>query len=609
MAIEDIKLTRVTSLDDVARMMDWLGNRRDFLACDTETTGLNRGKDWIRLIQFGDHTAGWALDYRDWRGVARQIFDKYTGPIVFHNALYDTSMLAMDGIKVKDELVHDTMIMAHLKNSAARMDLKGAATIYVDKRAAAGRGLLEQVMSGGRFTWATVPLDHPAYWMYGVLDTCLTTLLAMKLYSDIMLKYRDAYELELAVISCLRKAEVHGLLTDPDYIARACAKLKTELAELRPQIPCEPNSDQQVVAYLQSIGVPLFLLTEKGNLSTDKNVMAYFKDQFPVCGLISAYKSKSRLLGSYLEKFMEVGSGHWDKKKNDWSGLAVDGVLRAHARPVEAVTSRMSITDPPLQTLPRGRTVRDAIVARPGHRILQADFSGMEMRALASDAREEGMLAAFNRGEDIHNFTAAELYGVQFTKPQRSIVKNAGFAKIYGAGLEQFATTAKITVAEAKDFLDRYDVLFPGVARYMETIVNKVMERAGGKRSGKGYITLIDGRELPVRGDKAYVATNYRIQGSCGVVLKRKIVELDAAGLGECLRLPVHDEVLYEVPDEDVPEARELIRDVMPDRYSFPGVVLTIEQDEIDRWGQHYRGPDYPKYVDTLDPDWLEEAV
>ncbi|HEY6018830.1 MAG TPA: hypothetical protein VIY48_02765, partial [Candidatus Paceibacterota bacterium] len=89
MGLDDIKLTRVTSLEDVTRMMQWLGNRRDFLAFDTETTGLNRGKDWIRLIQFGDHTQGWALDYRDWRGVVKEIFEKYTGPVVAHNLLYD----------------------------------------------------------------------------------------------------------------------------------------------------------------------------------------------------------------------------------------------------------------------------------------------------------------------------------------------------------------------------------------------------------------------------------------------------------------------------------------------------------------------------------------
>lgn len=593
MGLEDIKLTRVTSVDDVTRMMQWLSERREFLAIDTETTGLNRGRDYIRLVQFGDGTAGWAMDYNRWSGVAEQIIHSYEGKMVCHNLLYDSSMLKKDGIIIPQRLAHDTLAMAFLKNPSARLDLKGAATLYVDRRASAGRGALEQFMGGGGWSWATVPTDAQAYWMYGCLDTCLTSLLAERLYPEITAKYSEAYELELAVIHCLREAELHGMLIDQDYVDRAIAKLEEELSILRPQIPCDPNSDKQVIEYLTSIGVPMFARTEKGNLRTDKDVMAYFAAQFPVCALISEYKSKDRMLNSYLRKFQD---------------LAVDDVIRASTRPLEARTGRMSITNPPLQTLPRGRIIRDAFISRPGHRILQADFSGMEMRALAADAREEGMLAAFNRGEDIHNFTAAALYGPNFTKPQRGICKNAGFAKIYGAGLEQFATTAKIPVHEAQDFLTRYDELFPGVARYMTNVVGAVMERAGG-RNGTGFVKLIDGRELPIRGDKAYVAVNYRIQGSCAVVAKRKIVELDAAGLGDFFRLPVHDEFLFEVPEEHCAEAKQIIADVMPDRYSFPGVTLTIEQDEIDRWGQHYRGPDYPKYVETYDPPWLEEAA
>ena len=608
MGLNDLKFTLVRSLDDVDRMLQWVAGRRDFLAVDTETTGLNRGKDRIRLIQFGDHAEGWALDYQDWRGVARKIFEEYDRPIVCHNLLYDSSMLKKDGLIIPQRLAHDTLIMAFLKNPMARMDLKGACQIYVDRRAAMGRGLLEQVMAGGRFTWETVPLDHPAYWTYGVLDTCLTSLLASALYPEIKLKFEEAYELELACIHVLREAELHGLQTDPDYIKRASEKLRRELDWLRPQIPCNPASDPEVVEYLQGIGVPLFARTEKGNLSTDKDVMNYFADEFPICGLIRDWKSKERLLNSYLMKFVEVGTGRWDAKKEEWSGLAVNGVLRASTRPVGAKTSRMSVQDPPLQTLPRGRIVRDAIVARPGHRICQADYSGMEMRVLASEARETAMLEAYAQGLDIHNITAAILYGENFTSKQRGVVKNGGFSKIYGAGLEKFAVTAKIPVSDAKNFLERYDELYPRVAAYMQETVNLVMERAGGKRSGTGYVELIDGTILPVPGDKAYVGVNFRIQGSCSKVLKRKIVELDAAGLGDNFRLAVHDEMLVEVPDEDVDEAQHIIGEVMPDQYSFPGVVLECEQDVVDRWGQHYRGDEYPKYVETEDPAWLVTA-
>jgi DNA polymerase I-like protein with 3'-5' exonuclease and polymerase domains len=101
---------------------------------------------------------------------------------------------------------------------------------------------------------------------------------------------------------------------------------------------------------------------------------------------------------------------------------------------------------------------------------------------------------------------------------------------------------------------------------------------------------------------------NYKIQGGTAVVTKEKIVELDAAGLGPFFRLAVHDELLYEVPEDLVPTAHEIVRRVMPDTRSFPGVTLEIEQDEVHRWGEHYRGDEYPAYVPTEPAPWLIES-
>ncbi len=566
------------------------------MAVDIEATGLNLGNDRIRLVQFGDGEAGWALPYPDWKGLIKETLHTYDRPMVAHNALYDTRFLKRDGITIPQRLMHDTMIMTWLMNPAAKMGLKPAATRYVDKRSAAGQGFLAQTMANGGWDWSTVPVEAPAYWKYAVLDTCLSALLAQELMPKINLNgWREAYELELAVIHCLRDAEIAGLMTDPDYLRRAAAQLEAELAWLRPQIPIKnPGADKQVIAYLQGLGAHLFVLTENGNLSVDKEVLKYLTPQFPVADLILQYRQKTRLLGSYIEKMMEYGTHD--------SSLAVGGVLHCNTKPVAARTGRMSITDPPLQTLPRGRVVRDAIVARPGNVFVMADFAGMEMRALASDAREPNMLAAFNRGEDLHNFVATALYGPDFTKPQRSICKNAGFGKVYGAGVEKFAVTAEISVGEAKEFLARYAEMFPGVDAHLARVAGIVKERAR-ESGGYGYVDLIDKRRLPVEGSKAYKGVNFRIQGSCAVVMKRKMVELDSAGLGPFFRLSVHDELIYEVPIDIAADARKVLDKVMPDRHSFPGVVLETESDVSARWGSHYRD-DFPAYVATEDDSW-----
>lgn len=597
--IEDIQLQLVESWADAERFRSWLGQRREFLAVDIETTGLNVGADRIRLVQFGDATHGWAFDYRDWRGLIKESIEGYEGAMVAHNLLFDSKFLRADGITIPQRLAHDSMIMTHLANPAANMGLKPAAARYVDKRAAAGQGLLGAAMKQGGWNWATIPAHVPAYWLYSALDTCLSALLAEKLYPSTP---KRPYELEVAAIHCLREAEIAGLFVDEAYRQVAVQRVEAELLELRAQIPegLNPNADKQVVRYLESLGARWDVKTETGQPSVKKEVLEWIATQgFPVASIIAKYRGRDRILNNYLLKMGPVGWGN---------GVAANGVLHPSTKIVGARTGRMSVQEPPLQQLPRGRVVRDGIVAREGHCFVMADFSGMEMRALASFAQERAMLDVYAAGDDLHDFAARELYGVRFTKQERTVCKNGGFAKIYGAGIPKFAATAKIDIPTATAFMQRYDQLFPGVKTYMEQVVAQVIERAGGNRKGYGYVELIDGRRIPVEADEAYKGVNYTIQGGCAVVTKEKIVELDAAGLGPYFRLAVHDELIYEVPLGLAAEARDVIERVMPDRKNWPGVTLEIESDIVSRWGEHYRD-DFPAYVPTAPAPWLQEVA
>lgn len=862
MGLDQLEFRRVDSWDDAQDFMRWLGERREWLGFDVETSGLIPFHDPIRFAQFGDGRMGWGLDYPEWKGLVRDVFQTYRGRIVAHNALFDLKMMKADGVWTPQRFFHDTMVMCFLKDPGSRIDLKGAASLYVDQRARAGQSALREFMSGGGFDWGTVPRDAEPYWVYGALDTCLAAMLAEALWPDTGGgPLREAYELNMAVIHVLRDAEVAGLLVDGDYRARAERKLREELAGLEAEIPFEPTKDRQAREYLLSIGAEIHETTPKGDISVDKHVLRRLygedPDRFRVANLLDLHRQKSRALGAYIEKFDDVSRG----------GLAVDGVLRCHAHPVGGLdengkstgtrTGRLSVTDPALQTLPKGRIVRDAIVARPGCRILQADYKAMELRALAALAGETQMLEAFDRGEDLHDFVTGVLFGEGWGKKQRSITKNVQFAKCYGAGIEQLAFTAGVPKHEAQSVVDLYDSRFPNVARFMQRTIDSIMVDAKG-RSGRGWVTLPDGTRLPVQGSEAYKGVNYCvdpkvrllmadltwkeagdistgdevvsfdetrpvgrnqgqrlrtgvveavsmivrprvrietdlgdivssvdhlwlmsgshlpdgkryrrwksaidvipgdricffsspwvveptwesgwiagmmdgegclslglrpgitfaqnvgpefdlyhrlmtergfdltthvrpnglgtihltqigeiaraigtfaperfkrrpdlrslwedriidgrwrdatvqavvpiarkgqvasiqtstrtfiadgfmshncIQGGTAVAAKRKLVELDAAGVGEFFRLAVHDEFLFEVPEEHVDEAREIVRQVMPDTRTYPGVTLEIDDDLVERWGQHFRGPDYPKYVDTPDPEWLE---
>lgn len=607
--LESIQLRRVASTEDVSEFKQWLGERREFLAVDVETSGLLVGWDFIRLAQFGDGRMGWAFDYRDWRGVVAEAIARYDRPVVCHNLLFDSKMLKADGISLRQNLSHCSMVMAHLADPAAAMGLKSAASRYIDRRARIGAKLLDEAFARGGWTWETIPTTVPAYWQYSAFDTCLSALLAERLYPDVR---KGPYELEVATINVLREAEIAGMRVDEGYRLLAEAKLAGEVAELEVALDrvapdVNPGSDQQVIKALHALGAEWHVYTEHGNLSVDKDVLKWLGKHegaafAEMATLLGQWRSKERLLNSYIRKFAPVGQGI--NAKGVAVGLAVNGALHASTKPVAARTGRMSITQPPLQTLPRGRVVRDAIVPRDGCVFVMSDFSGMEMRVLASMAQEPEMLAAYGRGEDLHDFVASKLYGEDFTKPQRTVCKNAGFAKVYGAGVEKFAVTAEIDVETARTFLEQYDGMFPGVRTYMERVVGDVIQSAGGRRRGYGHVTLVDGRWLPVEADKAYKGVNFRIQGSCAVVLKKKIVELDAIGLGHYFRLPVHDELLFEVPVEEAADVRDAVEEVMPERDLFPGVTLEVESDIVERWGSHYRD-DFEKYIETEDAEWL----
>jgi DNA polymerase-1 len=593
----------VDTWDDAQDFMSWLGESRPWLGADTETSGLLVHHDRIRLVQFGDSRMGWALDFPEWKGLVRDVLRDYRGDVVWHNALYDLKMLKAEGVATQQRYQHDTLVMCFLRDPTGRKDLKGASAAYVDPQARVGQSSLKTFMSKGGFGWGSVPREADAYWLYGALDTCLTAMLAEALYDQVP---REAYELNMATIHVLRDAELRGLAVDPDYRARCERALREELAGLEAHIPFEPSKDRQARDHLASIGAEIHERTPGGDVSVDKFVLRRLFEQdparFAVCRYLDNWRSRYRSLG-YITKFADVEDG----------GMAVDGALHAHAHPVGGrennrdvgtVTGRLSVTDPPLQTLPRGRIVRDAIVARDGHRILQADYAGMELRALAGMAQEPNMLAAFARGDDLHDYVTGVLFGERWTKKQRAITKNVQFAKCYGAGIEQLAFTAGLSTDEAQAIVDLYDDRFPRIQGFMQETVDAVMGQARS-RSGVGWVTLPDGTRLPVRGDEAYKGVNYLIQGGTAVAAKRKLVELAQAGLGDSFRLAVHDEFLFEVPEADVEDARATLRDVMPDSRTYPGVTLEIDDDVVARWGQHFRGPDYPKYVETEDPEWL----
>lgn len=569
LSLGDVQLTLVETTSELFELMTWLGERRPILGFDLETSGLSLGHDHPRLAQFGDGQRGWALPYRDWRGAVKEIIETYDRPIVGHHLKFDAGMLAKDGITLNWTSAHDTMPMCFLADSLGPKSLKDAAALYVDPRAKTAQAELDLVMGKNRWDWRTIPVDVPQYWAYGAMDTVLTASLAEVLWPAVQ-PFREAYDIEMACERVLTAMELRGAMIDVEYCRRKFDELGVEIDEMVGRLGFNPNAPDQVAEALKDEGARLTKKTETGKISVTDDVLKSLAATSSIASRIIEARYKKKMRSTYFENFIQMNA---------------EGVLNPHINQLAARTGRMSVTNPALQTVPRGTLVRDAFTARPGNKLILIDYDNEELRVAAHVSGDATMLAAFDEGRDLHSETARRLYGDSFTKEQRGTAKACMFAKAYGAGVRKFAASTGIPAAEAEQVFRTLATLYPGMERGLQAVSKAVVDRDDG--SGYGYVALGDGRHLKVKSDKSYVGFNARIQGECAVVLKKALVDLDAAGLGDFLVLPIHDEVMFDVPAALVPDVQEAAVSTMTRTdYKTP---LTCGATVVSRWGDKYR--------------------
>lgn len=586
--LDGVKLHLVDSTDEVENFLRWLGQSRRIMGVDTETTGLSLTKDHIRLVQFGDTRDGWAIPYQDWRGLVKHVFENYDGPTVYQHAKFDAAMLLKDGIPFKWDKVHDTMPMMFLEDSLGPKGLKTGAARYYDPRARVGQDALKAEFAQNKWDWRTVPIDLPAYWGYGALDPVLTAGTAGELWPRTQ-AFREAYDLEMAVERVLCNMEMRGVRIDTGYCELSLVDLRSKLARLLEQLhPLNPFATGQVVDALQGCGADLTKLTDGGQLAVDADVLRGVIVKHTVNGvtdelgtlaaLILDAKHTDKLISAYFENFL------YYRDEND--------ILNTHIRQLQAKTGRMSMSEPALQQVPKNSFVRDAFIPRDGNVFILCDYDNQELRVAASLSRDPAMMAAFAANRDLHYETAAKVFGPFDPETpdgiyKRNIGKRGMYSKAYGAGIPKFASTVGLPEQTAAAIFDAIAQVYPGLDYGMMKVTAAVRDRAAEARSEKGYVVLGDGRHIMVRAEKAYVGFNARIQGECAVVMKRALVDLDAAGLGDTLDLTLHDEVMAEVPEADAPEVARIIEQTML-RDDYP-VPLTASAKIVGRWGDAYR--------------------
>ncbi len=561
------------SPDECQDFLRWLSQDRPILAIDSETGGLEWWKQPLRLVQFGDGQDGWAISYRNWRGLIQTALERYEGPVVFHNAKFDLHFLEAAGLPLPKGRTHDTMAMAHLLDPRQSVALKTLARVHVDPAAADNQAILKQAFRTNGWDWGSVPEDFPPYWTYSAYDTVLTAQLAELLMPQIKSGgFTEPYEMEMAVLDIARKAETRGVLIDRQYTEGLRDEWEDELADIEVVLAkngvAQAGSDRQVAAVLERQGWTPAAFTPTGLPKMDESVLSAIDN--PIAKRVLRHRRLVKWSSTYLDAFL----GQADQKDR----------LHANLRTFKARTGRMSITTPPLQTLPKGSEIRNCFIPNPGEVLVSVDYSQIEMRIFAHFAREEEMIHRINEGMNVHQATAEALYGPDFTDKQQNMAKAGNFAKVYGAGTEKFAKTAKMGLAEAEQFNLAYDARFPGVARFTQEVIQAGRTRYS--KEGMAYVRTPSGRRLIADPKKIYSLVNFLAQGTAAEVLKKAMVDLARSQLDKYMLLPIHDELLFSVPEAEAETITKEIVSLMEDHTSF-AVPLTVKASgPMNRWGE-----------------------
>ena len=397
----------------------------------------------------------------------------------------------------------------------------------------------------------------------------------------------DSIELPLAAV--LASMEDAGVKIDTYRMGEITARLADRVEELETKAH-ELAGEEFMLGSTQQVGRILFEKLEltpgrkgKTGYSTDTRVLRSIRHEHEIVGVIEEWREYSKLLNTYLQPLPSLIS-------------AEDGRLHTHFNQAVASTGRLSTSNPNLQAIPirteLGREIRSAFVAEPGHKLVSADYSQVELRILAHVSGEPKLRESFARNEDIHTTTAAEVLGkdpATLTKDERNIAKMVNFGIIYGISSYGLSENLEIERDEAQAYIDAYLARFP----YVQDFIARTVEQA--KRDG--YVTTLFGRRRPVPEIRASnrqtrslgerLAVNSVMQGTAADIIKAAMVaihrRLRDEGRSARLVLQVHDELLVEAPASEVAAAREILRSEMVGAFDLDP-PLAVEVGAGEDW-------------------------
>jgi len=570
-----------TVLDDAtfARWLETL-QRAELVCFDTETTSLDPMEARIVGLSFSvepGRAAYIPLTHR-YAGAPTQLpidevlqrlkpwFEDASRKKLGQNVKYDQHVLANHGIALAG-VAHDTLLQSYVLESQRPHDMDslawrhlGVKTIsYAD---VAGKG-------AGHIGFDQVSIDKATE--YSGEDADITLQLHGALYPKVEQNPQLDFiysTIELPTREVLFRMEREGVLIDAGVLAAQSRTLGERMMVLEEQAykeagqPFNLGSPKQLGEILfDKMKLPALKKTATGKPSTDEDVLQQLAADYPLPKLLLEHRVLSKLKSTYTDKLPQMVN-------------ARTGRVHTCFGQATAVTGRLASTEPNLQNIPirtvEGRRIREAFIAPPGHTLISADYSQIELRIMAHLSGDESLLKAFAAGEDIHRATAADIFGVPIadvTSQQRSYIKAVNFGLIYGMSAFGLASQLNIERSAAAQFIEKYFIRYPGVAEYMQRTRELAREQ--------GYVETVFGRRLwlpdinagggPRRQAAERAAINAPMQGTAADLIKLAMIEvqawLDREPIGAKLVLQVHDELVLEAPIEHVDSVKaELAR-------------------------------------------------
>jgi len=478
-----------------------------------------------------------------------------------HDLKRDQHVLANHGIALAGAQ-EDTLLESYLLESHRSHDLDDLAARHLDVRITA----YDEVAGKGanRIDFDQVPVERAAEYAAERADVTVQVhrFLSPRIAADTELEqlYRS---IEMPTREVLFRMERNGVLVDARLLAEQSRQLGERLVALEQQVfqlaggPFNLGSPKQLGDVLfERMKLPVVKKTATGQPSTDEDVLEGLAADYPLPKLVLEHRGLSKLKSTYTDKLPQMINPR-------------TGRVHTSFGQATAVTGRLASTDPNLQNIPvrtaEGRRIREAFVAPPGHALLSADYSQVELRIMAHLSGDASLRRAFEAGEDVHRATAAEVFGVpiaEVTPDQRRYIKAVNFGLIYGMSAFGLAAQLGIERGAAQQFIDRYFARYPGVAEYMRST------RELARR--EGFVKTVFGRRLwlpdinagggPRRQAAERAAINAPMQGTAADLIKLAMVAvqawLDREKLGARLMLQVHDELVFEVPDAEIERLR-----------------------------------------------------